>query len=84
MYTDCTAADLLSHESFNMKQRQQTMLSFPSPAEKSQRQTGSNNFRNKSSQILHVRDVPVLKVMIKQYAEAELSTVSVAVVASAW
>ena len=42
------AADLFSHASFKMKRRQQTMLSFLSTAEKSQRQTGNNNFRNKS------------------------------------
>ena len=35
-----SAADLFSGESFNMKQRQQTMLSFLSTAEKSRRQTG--------------------------------------------
>ena len=29
-----------------MKQRQQTMMPFLSTAEKSQRQTGNNNFRN--------------------------------------
>ena len=49
---ECTcigaATDLLSHESFNMKRRQQTMLSFLSTAEKSRRQTGNDNFRNKS------------------------------------
>ena len=49
------------------------MLSFLSTAERSRRQTGNNNFRNKSEQILRV--VPVLTVTIKQYAEAELTTV---------
>ena len=43
-----TAEDLFAHESFNMKWRQQTILSFVSIAEKSRRQTGNNNFRNKS------------------------------------
>ena len=42
------AADLFSRESFNMKRKQQTMLSFLSTAEKSRRQTGNNNFRNNS------------------------------------
>ena len=42
------AADLFSRESFNMKKRQQRMLSFLSTAEKSRRQTSNNNFRNKS------------------------------------
>ena len=42
------AADLFSRESFNMKRRQQTMLSFLSTAEKSRSQTGNINFRNKS------------------------------------
>ena len=42
------AADLFSRESFNMKRKRQTMLSFLSTAEKSQRQTGNNNFRNNS------------------------------------
>lgn len=42
------AADLFSRESCNMKRRQQTMLSFLSSAEKSRRETGNNNFRNKS------------------------------------
>ena len=42
------AADLFSLESCNMKRRQQTMLSFLSTAEKSRRETGNNNFRNKS------------------------------------
>ena len=41
------AADLFLRESFNMKRREQTMLSFLSTAEKSRRQTGNNNF-NKS------------------------------------
>ena len=48
MYTDChigAAADLFPRESFNMKRKQQTMLSFLSTAEKSRRQTGNNNFR---------------------------------------
>ena len=54
------------------------MLSFLSTAEKSQ--TGNNNFRNK--QILRV--APVLKVTIIQSTEAELTTISVAVVASTW
>ena len=88
MYTDChlnvhvsaERADLLSRESFNMKRRHQTMLSFLSTAKKSRRQTGNNNFRNKSYQILRV--VLVLKVTVKQYAKAELTTVSVA--ASVW
>ena len=42
------AADLFSRESCNMKRRQQTMLSFLSSAEKSRRETGNNNFKNKS------------------------------------
>ena len=41
-------ADLLSRERFNMKRRHQTVLSFLSTAEKSRRQTGNSNFRNKS------------------------------------
>ena len=41
-------ADLFSCESFNIKRTQQTTLSFSSTAEKSRRQTGNNNFRNKS------------------------------------
>ena len=49
------------------------MLSFLSTAEKSRRQTG-NNFRNKSYNVI-LRFVPVLTVTIKQYAEAELTTV---------
>ena len=80
MYWRCT--DLFSRESCNMKQRQQTMLSFLSTAEKSWRETCNNNFRKKSWQILHV--VPDLKVTIKQYSEAEMTTISVAVAASAW
>ena len=44
----CIGADLFSRESFNMKRKQQTMLSFLSTAEKSRRQTGNNNFRNNS------------------------------------
>ena len=56
------------------------MSSFLSTAEKSRRQAGNNNFRNKAKQILRV---PVLRVTIKQYAKAELTTVSVAVAASA-
>ena len=42
------AADFVSRESFNMKRRQQTMLSSLSTAEKSRRQTSNNSFRNKS------------------------------------
>ena len=42
------AADLFSREIFDMKWRQQTMLSFLSTAKKSRRQTGNNKFRNKS------------------------------------
>ena len=57
------------------------MLSFLSTAEKTRRQTGNNNFRNKSYQILRV--VPVLKVMMNQYMpRLKLTTVSVAVAAS--
>ena len=57
------------------------MLSFLSTAEKSRRQTGNNNLRNKSYQILRV--VPVLKVMMNQYMpRLTLTTVSVAVAAS--
>ena len=41
-------ADLFSRESFNMNRGQQTMLFFFSTAKKSRRQTGNNNFRNKS------------------------------------
>lgn len=42
------AADMFSRESCNMKRRQQMMLSFLSSAEKSHRERGNNNFRNKS------------------------------------
>ena len=42
------AADFFSRESFNLKRRQQTMLSFLSTTEKSRRQTSNNSFRNKS------------------------------------
>ena len=52
------------------------MLSFLPTAKKSLRQTGDNNFRNKSCFSA--------KMTIKQYAKAELLTVSVAVAASAW
>ena len=45
------AADLFSRKSFNVKQRQQTILSFLSTAEKSRRQTGNNNFRNELTNI---------------------------------
>ena len=37
------AADFFSRESFNMKRRQQTMLSFLSTAKKSRRQTSNNS-----------------------------------------
>ena len=57
------------------------MLSFLSTAEKSRRETGNNNFWNKSKQILRV--VPVLKVTIKQYAEAEMTSIR-SVAASTW
>ena len=43
-----TGPDLFSHESFNMKQRQQMKLSFLLTAEMSRRQPGNNNFRNKT------------------------------------
>ena len=56
------------------------MLSFLSTVEKSGRRTGNKNSRNK--RILRV--VPVLKVTIKQYAKAELTTVSVARATSTW
>ena len=82
MHVSAQRADLFSRESFNMKQRHQTMLSFLSTAKKSRRQTGNNNFRNKRYQTLRV--VLVLKVTVKQYAKAELTTVSVAVAASVW
>ena len=58
MYMDChlnvhvsVQQHICSHmKSFNMKWRQQTMLSFLLTAEKSPRHTSDNNFRNKSKQ----------------------------------
>ena len=85
MYTDChcnvhvVSAQrkyLFARESFDIKRRQQTMLSFFSTAKKSRRRTGNNN--------LEIRVNKYYVLFQKQSTEAELTAVSVAVAAPVW
>ena len=89
MYTDChlnvhvsAQLQICSRVKVSTLIRAANEVSFLSTAKKSRRQPGNNNGKIVNKIILGV--VPVLKVTIKQYDEAELTAASVAEVAFMW
>ena len=75
------AADLFSRESFNMNWGSKRCV-FPFNCQEISKTKGNNNGIIVNKIILGV--VPVLKVTIKQYDEAKLTAVSIAIVAFTW